>query len=500
MKQKSFLSNALILTAGSVLAKVFSAVYRIGLTRILGGVGIGIYQLVFPVYSLCVVLATAGLPMAISKVVARNKHCAKSVLKKCFISTSLMSLALTFLLCVFSRGIADVQGNAQLTICYLLLAPTIIIISVSSVLRGYFQGVNDFNPSSISNIVEQFVKLVVGLVLSLILIRVSLFAAIVGAVGSIIVSEILGVVVLVVFIKKRRLATAKCQVTFKEIYKDILPITATNLILPIASFVDSLVVVNLLSFNFANPVSTFLYGLESGAVSSLVSLPTIFSFAVASVILPNITNENNQMNKNKKFSLAIKLVLIICIPCVVAFVTIPNELIELLYGGRLNDFAINGARIASRLLAISSFGVLFLALSQIYSSCLQAVNERYVAVRNLLIGVGAKFFLELIFMPSLSVNIYALAVANTACYLVVMALNHFEVRENFSFSIDFIFAGKLILANVVMVLTLVAVLAISKHVTIVMLAIILAILVYFSTLIITKIFNKKDVAFWKYKL
>ena len=74
MKKNNLMSDVLVLSIGGVLAKIFSAIYRIGLTRILGGEGIGLYQLVFPLYSLCVVLATAGLPMAISKVIARNRE------------------------------------------------------------------------------------------------------------------------------------------------------------------------------------------------------------------------------------------------------------------------------------------------------------------------------------------------------------------------------------------------------------------------------------------
>src|SRR5699024_4929038 len=138
-------------------------------------------QLVFPLYSLCVVLATAGLPMAISKVIARNRGKEKSVIKKCFMFTSIISLTLTFILLIFSRPLATIQGNADITICYIILAPTIILVSSASVLRGYFQGKENFTPSAVSNIAEQFVKLVVGLILSFALLRVSLIASIIGA-------------------------------------------------------------------------------------------------------------------------------------------------------------------------------------------------------------------------------------------------------------------------------------------------------------------------------
>ena len=123
------MSGALVLSIGGVLAKVFSAIYRIILTRILGGVGIGLYQLIFPFYSLCVVLATAGLPMAISKVISKNRENECGVIKKCFIFTGVVSLILGVVLLISAKGLASLQGQRQLTICYLILAPTIILSS-----------------------------------------------------------------------------------------------------------------------------------------------------------------------------------------------------------------------------------------------------------------------------------------------------------------------------------------------------------------------------------
>ena len=168
MKKSGILSGALILSIGGVLSKIFSAIYRIALTRILGGVGIGIYQLIFPFYSLCVVLATAGLPMAISKVISKHKGNESAVIKKCFIFTAIISLTLTFILLISSKGLAILQGQRDIAICYIILAPTIIFVGAASVLRGYFQGKHNFTPSAVSNIFEQFIKLVAGLILSLV--------------------------------------------------------------------------------------------------------------------------------------------------------------------------------------------------------------------------------------------------------------------------------------------------------------------------------------------
>ncbi len=501
MKKNNLITSALILSIGSILAKVFSAIYRIGLTRILGGEGIGIYQLIFPFYSLCVVFATAGLPLAISKVILKNKRNEAGVLKKCLLFSTIVAFFLTLILALSSRGLATLQGKKEITVCYLILAPTIILVSVMSVLRGYFQGKHNFVPSAVSNIIEQFVKLVVGLVLSLSLVAVGLIPAIVGAMIGIVVSEILSLVVLVLSLKKFKIKTGNSkEISIKELLKDVLPITLTNIVLPISTFIDSVLVVNLLSANFSNNVAVFLYGLESGAVSSLISLPTIFSFAIASVLLPNIAQQKHKFNQSNNLSLAIKIVFIITIPCVVCFMLVPDRLIDFLYHNKLNAYSMNGLMIASRLLAISGIGVLFWAISQIYSSSLQAVEERYVTIRNLTIAVVLKFVIEIIFMPSKALNIYALAIANTVCYVTVMVLNHMEIKQNFQLSISYQFWSKLIFSNCVMVFVLVCVLAFKFSVANTLLAVVVSLVVYLSCLAWTNIFSNKEKAMFKYKV
>lgn len=501
MKKNGLMSGAFILSVGAVLSKVFSAVYRIALTRILGAVGIGLYQLIFPFYSLCVVLATAGLPMAISKVISKNKENEKSVLKKCLVFVVLVALVLSFVLLISSKGLAKLQGQEQLSLCYIILAPTIIVVGVASVLRGYFQGKHNFVPSAVSSVVEQLIKLSAGLVLSVSLISVGLFPAIIGAMIGIVISEVISLVVLLLYIKKEKFSKKLTKkVYLKEILKDVLPITFNNIVLPISTFIDSVIVVNLLSINFSNNVSVFLYGLEGGAVSSLVTIPTIFSFAIASVILPNIANSRRIFNSNGKLKMSLKIILIITIPCVVSFILFPNRLIEVLYLNRLNAYGMNGILIASKLLSISSFGIVFLAINQLYSSCLQAVDERYIATRNLIIAVVAKFVIEVIFLPSKFLNIYSLAVANTLCYVLVMILNHFEMKLHFDLKIEFEFFSKLIFSNVGMVLTVVLIMMVGSGWLNTVVAVMFGAIVYFCCLILTNIFTKKDKAILKYRV
>lgn len=427
MKRNSLVSGAIILTLSAILAKIFSAVYRIMLTRMLGGVGIGLYQLVFPIYSMCIVLSTTGIPLAVSKVVSKNEN-SKQIVGFCLKFVAIISILLAVLIFTFSEPIAKGQGDQRIAICFRLLAPSLIIVGISSVLKGYFQGKMNYFPSAISQVVEQFVKFVFGLLFVAVLIKFNVIYAIVGAIAGIVLSEIVTFVILIFNFKSHNLDNNENVENFdkKQIIKDILPITFTNLILPLASFIDSIIVVRLLRINFDAEMSIFLYGLESGAVNNIITLPTLFSFAMASAIMPSFSSKKQGENK---FSKLCQLVFLITIPCVLMFIVAPEGILKILYSNRLSLDGVDGIAISTNLLRIGGIGTLFLALNQILSSYLQANDKRLCTIRNLICGVILKFIVEILLLTNIDINIYALAIANTVCYLTAFILNLIEVKK-----------------------------------------------------------------------
>lgn len=420
-------SGAIILTFSAVLAKIFSAVYRIVLTRILGGEGIGLYQLIFPIYSLCVVLSTTGIPMAVSKVVSKSEN-SKSVVKFCFKLVAIITLSLAVIIFVFSEFLAKFQGEKDIAICFKILAPTLIFVGISSVLRGYFQGIMMYFPPAMSQVFEQFIKLIFGLILSSALIKFSVVYAIVGAILSISLSEMISFLVLFSYYKKSRYKRTENEILFskKEVLKDIFPITLTNLILPFAFFLDSLIVVKLLNVNFDKNVSVYLYGLETGVVNSIVTLPTMFSFALASVVMPNFSRRTA---KADNINSVVKFVFLVTLPCCIIFLLDPETVLTILYGERLSNYGLEGIDISAQLLRIGAVGTLFLSLNQIYSSFLQAKDKRFVTIKNLLIGVIIKFVLEIVLVLNINVNIFALALANSVCYILIFIMNKKEAKK-----------------------------------------------------------------------
>jgi len=170
-KRYSFIFGAFVLAAGGVLTKIIGAFYKVPLTNMLGTNGMGIYYLIFPLYSLLLVVVSSGVSVGVSKLVAeeRGKNvCRKNELKILYAGLVYVLVLGTFfaiIMCLFCRVLSDVQGNVNAWLGYIAIAPGIVFASIIAVFRAYFQGMENMIPSSVSNIFEQIVKMISGLLL-----------------------------------------------------------------------------------------------------------------------------------------------------------------------------------------------------------------------------------------------------------------------------------------------------------------------------------------------
>ena len=196
-RKRKIASGAGVLAIGSVIAKMLGALYRIPLTNILGAQGMGMYQLVFPVYALFMVLSTAGIPTALSRIVAEKRATGQSS-KKYFAAAMLALAVLGGISSVLTFALAKVfavwQGNPDTYYGFLVISPAIFLVGIISGFRGFFQGEMYMLPTALSNVIEQVVKLVLGITLSYLLIGKGLIWAVCGALLGVVCSELFIVV------------------------------------------------------------------------------------------------------------------------------------------------------------------------------------------------------------------------------------------------------------------------------------------------------------------
>lgn len=406
LRSRRLMSGAVILAAGSIIAKLLGAFYRVPLTNILGAEGMGMYQLVFPVYALFMTMSTAGIPTALSRIVAEKKaqgEGARKYLVSALITLLAMSALAGLLVTALSSVLARWQGNEATASGYIVIAPSIFFVGIIAGFRGWFQGEMYMVPTAASNIIEQTVKLAVGIGLAVAFSPRGMQAAVFGALAGITVSEIVAALYLVVtfLVRSRREGGGRERLRLNReeaagMFRVAFPIALLGLMLPFSSFCDSLIVVNALKWGgAATSAATAQYGLYSGPVSSLVNMPVVITMSLAIAAVPSVSLSRTERDLSAiltKSRLSVKLVYLVGVPAALFLMVFGRNVLSLLYPA-LSDADI---LLSYRLLAVSSFGIVLSGATQIYISLLQGLDKTVSAVKSLFFAIIVKIALSLL--------------------------------------------------------------------------------------------------------
>lgn len=436
--ESTLLKSAFILSLGGLITKVIGAIYRIPLTNILGAEGIGMYQLVFPLYILLLTISSAGLPSAISRLISESdKDKGDYIFKIALLSLAFFGLIFSVVLFFLAPIISKLQGNPDVTVLYYAICPSVFFVALISAYRGYFQGRMKMSFTAISQITEQVVKAGFSIFFS-ILFMPDIFKAVFFTVLSVSISEAIALLYLVLKyfrfkyreninsdnnLQKKDTNKSLEKVNnkydalkaLKMIYKISIPATLTALLLPLSQLVDSSLVVKSLNSKGLN--GTVLFGLLSGPVFSIINLPTVFAAALAAACLPFISKHraNNEIAQiNSKINYAFKLIFLTVLPSSFIIYFYSDEISFFLYRN-LNQ---ENLEILSGLLKISSLGVIFLSLTQVCVAILIAIKKIHISLISLLIAIITKIVLNIILLNFSHLNIYGPAIASIACYAI----------------------------------------------------------------------------------
>lgn len=448
---------------GSVVAKMLGALYRIPLTNILGAEGMGMYQLVFPVYALFMVLATAGIPTSLSRTVAEKRALGENTKKYFSVAMcALLVLGIAFglLMGALSDVLATRQGNADTRFGFLIIAPAITFVCVISGFRGYFQGQMYMLPTALSNVVEQVVKLAVGIGASYALAKRGVIYAVCGALFGVTVSEIvtaayMGATYLFRSKKEKReqlvarvslqerdlqsgsendvlqgetrargdknrdnaVARSTKKARFerasrgelKGMLRVALPIAAVAALMPLANFFDSIIIVNMLeAFGLKQSVATAQYGIISGPVNSLINMPVVAIMSLAVAVVPSVSASRATRDIDGvmlKSSLCVRLAYLLGIAFAFYLAVFARNVIGALYPALSEQNAV----VAVNVLRITAANVVFLSVMQIYVSLLQAVDKTKYAVFSLIASIIVKIVLDVVLTRYIGINGAAIA-------------------------------------------------------------------------------------------
>ena len=306
----AFLKGAAWIAAGGFIAKVIGAVYRIPLTNLIGGRGLGLYQLVYPVYCLLLTVSAIGIPSSIAKLtaekVARGEN-DRAVFKTAMKLFLWIGLAGSILMGAIAPFLSRAQGSEEVLTGYFVLSPSVLLVSAISVFRGWFQGRNRMFPTALSEVIEQTVKVGFGLLFAY-LFKDNVIKAVVMLLLSVTLSEL--VTLLVMWILFQRVPVPHISkndggmVEVKTVLKMSLPVTFNSILLPLSGVLDSILAPRLLGAYATDAVT--LFGLFSGGAVTVINLPVSICYGLAAATIPRIAEaeaRGQKLRKNIFFSL-----------------------------------------------------------------------------------------------------------------------------------------------------------------------------------------------------
>ncbi len=414
MKENKIIKGALIISIGSFLTKLIGAFYRIPLTKILGAQGIGLYQMAFPLYCLLLTFSSQGVPNGIAKLIAGGLN-AQKVLKSALKLFAPIGLLASLLMAIFSSKIATLQGNIMAKGCYLFLSPSIFLVSVISCFRGYFQGLSNMLPTAISQILEQVIKCIFGLVLCYIF-RKNLILATNMAILSVTLSEIVATAYFIILYNKKSTFSLlkSAQTSVKKVGVVVLPIMLATITIPLCRTVESFMVVNILKSYLQN--ATSLYGIYSGGVESVVSVPVALCYGLCVSSIPEIAK---RICVNKKVKLTVFLTVASGLFFAILLYFFSPIVVRVLYSSLLENEKI----IMVKMLKIASFSVFFLSLMQTSSAVLIALSKTKITLFSGIFSAILKLILSYFLLKIPNINIFACVFTDIFSYFVACFLN-----------------------------------------------------------------------------
>ena len=425
-KKSRILKSAFILGVGAVVAKILGAAYRIPLTNLIGGYGLGLYQTVFPVYVILLDFAGAGVPNAVSKIISSDRShggaTALGYLKDSVKLLSVIGFVFSVALALCGRIIARLQGNESAYISYILLAPSVFLVAIISCYRGYFQGLSDMKPTAVSQIIEQAFKLVFGLAFAAMFLP-DVNKSVSGAVLAITVSEFAALMFLIIYAKRKNeglsgaVKSGKFFIHAKEIIKNAVPVTLTGMAIPFSHFIDSFLIVNVLSTYLSN--ATSLYGIFSGVGATVVNLPVSVCYAVAVATIPAVASSENLNESKAARDKALTLTFFLSVAgCLVCYF-LSDKIIDVLFSRLVGAEKYTAVKV----LKYSSFSVIFLSLLQTENAVLFGSGNLYGSLIGVFSGIAVKVLLSFLLIKNPALNIYGAVIAQTACYFLASLIN-----------------------------------------------------------------------------
>ena len=444
---RDFIKGAVILSLSGLLVKLLGAALRIPLTNKLGD-GMAYYNAAYSIYSIFLVMATAGTPVAISRLVAERiaagrpsgAHQVFSVAMKLMGAVGIAAFSVCFFGAEIIAEIIEIPGAA---FSLRAIAPALCIVPLLSAFRGYFQGQQNMLPTAASELSEQTVRVAVGLALAFMLFDRGLSVSSAGATFGAAAGAAAGLAVILLIygsyrrrngLRKQKAGREKnggepAAFLLRKIAWIAVPIVIGAEIMPLMSAIDtSLIVSRLQATGWDYREALNLYSQYGAYCDTLISLPQTFTQAVGVSLVPSIAAlfwQKRMDRVRENMQLSMRLTMIMACPCAVGLFTLAEPILLLLYPQQAES-----ALDAASVLRVMTAGIVLLAVSQTLTGALQSIDRQLTPVKNLAAGACVKAVLTYILVGIPAVNVKGAALGTNAAYLTALLLDLFALKRH----------------------------------------------------------------------
>ena len=426
MEKNKFITGTFILIIGGLITKIFGFIIKIIYTRLIGPEGISLYSLIIPTYSLIVTIAGFGMPLAISKMISENKNHSKDIMS----SSIYILLGINFIFMLVIIILSDFISNDLLNapeVKVLLIGATLAMpnMAIACIFKGYYYGKQKMLPNTISNIIEQTIRILFVIFVMPYFLKKSLVIGILSFILVSVITEGASIITFILLLPKYAKINIKDIKYNKNISNDLLhisvPLMSGKIIGSIGFFFEPIILSKTLKYIGYN--SAFFikeYGIYNGYAMSLLLLPTFFIGALSTSLVPEIAKYHAQKNikmVKRRCKQAIKISLIFGIITTILIFFNREFLLNLIYNTTLG----------SNYLAYLCLFFPLYYLEAPLSSILQALNKSKYVMKITTISVFIKLITMFLF-SLLHIGIYGLIISEFFNIAYIVFKNYQKVR------------------------------------------------------------------------
>ena len=457
-KKSNFIVQGGLLGMAGIITRIIGMIYRIPVTNIIGDKGNGYYASAYYIYNIMLLISSYSLPLAISKVVSarlskRQYRNALKVFKGGLIFASITG-GLAGLVVLFGADIlADFLAEPLSAIALRIFAPTLLIVAVMGVFRGYFQGMGNMVPTAVSQIIEQIINAVVSIIAARALFDYGIKTAALlrnedlsfayGAAGSTLGTSVGAFAALVFLVGlyflvagRLRRKFADDETVFEESYRAVMgiimltvfPVVLSTAIYNINDILDNYFFNQIMEHKGFGVEKTAIWGVYTGKAKLLLNVPIALANSISASAVPALAScvaSDNMKGARKRISAAMRFTMIISFPCAVGLFVLADPIINLLFSGE--------TVLAAALMRAGAVTVMTYSVSTLSNGMLQGIGRMNLPVKNAVISLVLHLISLISLMYFTDMGIYAVVISTIVFSLCMCFLNSLSLRHTISY-------------------------------------------------------------------